>query len=121
MLGNVASFYQFDYSSTDQARPFMQILQDPTLEIIQDPQENSAGEIVQYTGVARTDGKGFVQVGIRADMLENLNNQLSLQNRIQSMKIGNSGSIGIIQDGVYIAHNDASMIGGGCFGAFRLD
>lgn len=109
--GNVADFYGFDYNSTDQARPFTEIIKDPTIEIIQDPQENSVGEMMQYTGVARKDGKGFVQIGIQADMLSELNNVLSLQNRIQSMKIGQTGSIGIIQNGVYIAHNDASMVG----------
>ena len=108
---NIADFYGFDFHSTDQARPFTQLIQDPTLEIIQEPQENSVGDIVQYTGVPRTDGKGFIQVGIQADMLENLNNVLSLQNRIQSMKIGKTGSVGIIQNGVYIAHSDPAMVG----------
>ena len=108
---NVPKFYGFDFYSTDQARPFTEILKNPDLEIIQEPQENSIGEIVQYTAVATVDGKGFVQVGIQADMLAELNNVLSLQNHIRSMHIGTTGSVSIIQDGVFIAHNNAPLVG----------
>lgn len=111
LWGNVEGFYKLDYNSTDQMRPFTEITENPDLEIIQDPQVNFAGEMLQYTGVARTDGKGFVQVGIQAEILEELNNAISLQNQIQTMKVGETGSVGVAQNGVYIAHSDASKVG----------
>ncbi|MGO5113525.1 methyl-accepting chemotaxis protein [Candidatus Avoscillospira sp. LCP25S3_F1] len=52
-----------------------------------------------------------MQVGIDAQTTETLDNVLSLQNRIQSMKIGETGSVGVVQDGVYVAHSDASQVG----------
>lgn len=111
LWGNMEGFYRFDFQSTDQARPFMQIIEDPTTELIQEPQVNSAGEMLQYTGVARTDRPGFIQIGIQAEMLEELNTVLSLQHRIQNIRIGETGSVGIIQDGVYVAHNDPAKVG----------
>lgn len=111
LWGNIEGFYGFDFNSTDQARPFAEISDNPSLEIVQEPQANSAGELLQYTGVARTDSRGFVQVGIRAAELETLNQVLDLQNRIQVMKVGKTGSVGVVQNGVYLAHSDASKLG----------
>lgn len=109
--GNVPSVYGFDFHSTEQAKPFTELLDDPSKELVQEPQENSVGDMVQYIGVARTDGRGVVQLGIQASMLEELNNQLSLQNRIQSMKIGQNGVICVVQNGVIQAHTDSTQVG----------
>lgn len=111
LWGNVEESYRFDFQSTDQSRPFTQIINDPSTEIIQEPQVNSSGNMLRYTAVARTDDKGFIQVGIQAEMMEKLNAALSLQNRIQTMRIGKTGSVGVIQNGMYIAHSDASKVG----------
>ena len=108
---NGEQFYGFDFNTTEQAREFMKLVEDPTLEIIQEPQANSVGEIVQYTGVALNGGQGIVQMGMEAQMTETLDSVLSLQNRIQSMKIGEAGSVGVVQDGVYVAHSDAAQVG----------
>ena len=41
----------------------MEIVDDPSLEIVQEPQVNaSIGKMMQYIGVARKDAKGLVQV-----------------------------------------------------------
>lgn len=109
--GNVESVYGFDFHSTDQAKVFTEIIDDPTKEIVQEPQENSVGDIVQYVGVSRIGGRGIVQVGIQAHMLEELNDQLSLQNRIQGMKIGQKGSVSIVKNDVFLAHSDAGQVG----------
>ena len=108
---NGEQYYGFDFNTTEQAREFMKLVEDPSLEIIQDPQANSVGQMVQYTGVALDGGRGIVQVGLEAQMTETLDNVLSLQNRIQSMQIGKTGSVGVIQDGVYVAHSDAAQVG----------
>ena len=56
---NGEQFYGFDFNTTEQAREFMKLVEDPTLEIIQEPQANSVGEIVQYTGVALTAARAL--------------------------------------------------------------
>ena len=67
----VSEYVGFDMNSGEQSAAFMPIVDDPSLEIVQEPQENATeGKVIQYIGVARTDAKGFVQVGIRPEILE---------------------------------------------------
>ena len=69
----IKEYVGFDMSSGPQAAAFLKILEDPTLELIQEPQENTAdGTLMQYTGVARKDAEGFVQVGVRPLRLETM-------------------------------------------------
>ena len=63
----------FDMTSGEQSNAFMVIVDDPSIEIVQEPQVNVAeGVVVQYIGVARTDAKGLVQVGVQPEVLENM-------------------------------------------------
>lgn len=48
---------------------------------------------------------------VQYEMSEELNTSRSLQNRIQSMEVGGTGFVAVVQNGVYIAHNDASKVG----------
>ena len=65
---SIRDYIGFDMKSGDQSNAFMVIVDDPTIEIAQEPQVNVAeGVVMQYIGVARTDAKGFVQVGVRPD------------------------------------------------------
>ena len=67
----VDAYVGFDMGSGEQSAAFLVILDDPTIEIVQEPQENAAeAKLVQYVGVARKDVKGFVQVGIQPETLE---------------------------------------------------
>jgi hypothetical protein len=52
--------------SAEQSAFFMPLLTDPKLELLQDPQPIGfdARTLMQYAGVPRRDGQGFVQVGI---------------------------------------------------------
>ena len=51
----------FDMNSGEQSKAFMEIVDDPSLEIVQEPQVNaSIGKMMQYIGVARKDAKGLV-------------------------------------------------------------
>lgn len=102
----------FDMASTVQTSEFMQILDDPNVEICQTPQPNgSYGEPFQYTGVARKDAKGIVQIGTVAESIENIENTMDIQKILIQSKIGKKGFSFIIRDGVIAAHPDSAMIG----------
>ena len=67
----VDAYVGFDMGSGEQSAAFLVILDDPSIVLVQEPQENSAEKnLMQYVGVARKDAKGFVQVGIRPEILE---------------------------------------------------
>lgn len=71
----------FDMDSSDQSRPFLDILQNPSLTIAQDPQPNGAKNILfQYIGVSRLDKAGVIQVGLQPIRLENAlkNNEIGV-------------------------------------------
>jgi len=67
----ISAYVGFDMNSGAQSAAFMVIIDDPSIEIVQEPQQNVIeGTVIQYIGVARTDAKGLVQVGIRPEILE---------------------------------------------------
>jgi methyl-accepting chemotaxis protein len=69
--GNVAGFYGFDYGSSDQSKPFLKLLADPSFELVQDPEARGADKVLfQYIGVARRDRPGFIQVGVQPKELD---------------------------------------------------
>ena len=69
----VDEYIGFDMKSGEQSNAFMVIVDDPSVEIVQEPQVNAAeGIVMQYIGVTRTDEKGLVQVGVRPEVLENM-------------------------------------------------
>ncbi len=95
----------FDYKTSYKAKEFLKILDDPELEIVQ-PIRKSEGrnaDNFQYTGVARHDAPGFVEVGYDADELKKwydladaslyVSNKLGADGFLSVMK-GNSQIIG---------------------------
>ncbi|MBP0981149.1 MAG: HAMP domain-containing protein [Oscillospiraceae bacterium] len=69
--GTVPGYFGFDMASSEQTKPFMEILNDSSIELAQEPQINgAAGILFQYIGVARRDAKGFVQIGMQPTRLE---------------------------------------------------
>ena len=110
--GNVPGFFGFDYDSGDQSRPFLQILEDPTFEIVQEPMPNVAlGVLFSYIGVARTDAPGFVQVGISGEAVESLAEILAIQQNIERTRLGTTGIAFVVENGIIVAHPDTSYIG----------
>lgn len=69
----IEGYIGFDMKSGEQSNAFMVIVDDPSIEIAQEPQVNVAeGIVMQYIGVARKDAKGLVQVGVQPEVLENM-------------------------------------------------
>ena len=109
---NVGIYYGFDFHSGDQTIPFLRILDDPSYELAQEPQPNASyGSLFQYTGVARTDEKGIVQVGIGAEMIEKLHNYLDIANTAAGMRIGSTGNVVIIENGTVMYSHKKDLIG----------
>jgi len=108
--GNVPVFFGFDFASGDQARPFLRILEDPTFELAQEAMPNAVlGAYFSYTGVARLDAPGFVQVGITADLI--MAAEFDIQRTIEETRLGTNGLLFVVEDGRIIAHPNVGMIG----------
>ena len=65
----IDAYVGFDMKSGEQSNAFMVIVDDPSIELVQEPQVNVAeGVVMQYIGVARKDAPGLVQVGVRPEV-----------------------------------------------------
>lgn len=110
----VDAYIGFDMASGEQSGAFMAIIDDPSLELVQEPQANSAeGTLMQYVGVSRKDAKGFVQVGIRPEILEQTLAGYAIDVVLNDIDFGNTGYIYSIDlgSGLIEAHSNTSLIG----------
>ena len=109
----VDAYVGFDMGSGEQSAAFLVIIDDPSIEIVQEPQENAAeGILMQYVGVARKDTKGFVQVGIRPEILEQTLEKTEIYVVLNDIDYGKSGYIWAVdmQSGMVCAHPEKSLI-----------
>ena len=91
----------------------MVIVEDPSIEIVQEPQVNaSKGIVMQYIGVARTDAKGVVQVGVHPEVLEEMLVGTEISTVLKDMDFGTEGYIYAIdaKSGQILAHRNAELI-----------
>ncbi len=110
----IGSYVGFDMKSGEQSNAFMVIVDDPSIEIAQEPQVNVAeGVVMQYIGVARRDGKGLVQVGVRPEVLEEMLASTALDLVLGDIDFGEKGYIYAIDmaSGEILAHPNPSLIG----------
>lgn len=110
----VEAYIGFDMKSGEQSNAFMVIVDDPSIEIAQEPQINAAeGIVMQYIGVARTDAKGLVQVGVRPEVLEKTLASTELSVVLSDIDYGETGYVYAIDasSGLILAHKNASLIG----------
>ena len=110
----IDAYVGFDMKSGEQSNAFMVIVDDPTIEIVQEPQVNVAeGVVVQYIGVARTDAKGLVQVGVQPEVLENMLASTEIDVVLKDVDFGETGYVYAIDaaDGTILAHRDDELIG----------
>ena len=110
----VDAYIGFDMGSGEQSAAFLVIIDDPSIEIVQEPQQNAAaGIMVQYIGVARKDAKGLVQVGIRPEILEQTLASTQIDVVLRDIDFGNTGYIYAIDTatGNILAHPDEALVG----------
>jgi methyl-accepting chemotaxis protein len=95
--GNMPGFYGFDFSSSEQTKPFLKMLEDRSFELAQEPQERGVDKaLFQYISVPRQDRPGIVQIGVQPKELSELLASASLQSIIEGMKVGAAGYIYIL-------------------------
>lgn len=112
--GNVSEYINLDFASGEQTKPFLQILTDPSIEIVQEPQPNAAkGIMFQYIGVARKDEKGIVQVGVRPEILENMLENTKIEKVLSEFDFGIDGYVFAIDKNSkqILAINNKNLIG----------
>ncbi|MFG6323071.1 MAG: HAMP domain-containing protein [Lachnospiraceae bacterium] len=110
----IDSYIGFDMKSGAQSNAFMVIVDDPTIEIVQEPQVNVAeGIVMQYIGVARTDAEGLVQVGVRPEVLEKTLAGTEISVVLRDIEFGEKGYVYAIDSasGTILAHQNADLIG----------
>lgn len=110
----VDAYVGFDMASGEQSAAFLVINEDPTIEIVQEPQMNAReGKMVQYIGVARQDAKGVVQVGVRPEVLEEMLAGNSIDLVLKDFTVGNTGYAFAIdlESGEVLAAQDEQLIG----------
>ncbi|MDE6985193.1 MAG: methyl-accepting chemotaxis protein, partial [Lachnospiraceae bacterium] len=93
---------------------FMVIVDDPSIELVQAPQLNAAaGIVMQYIGVARTDASGFVQVGVRPEVLERMLAGTEISVVLRDIEYGETGYIYAVDPatGLILAHRNPALIG----------
>lgn len=114
VYSSLEKYVGFDMKSGEQSSAFMVIVDDPTIEIVQEPQQNSFEKtIIQYVGVARKDAKGLVQVGIRPEILEEAIANMQIDVVLDGIDFGDNGYIYAIdkESGTILAHPDHQLIG----------
>ena len=112
--GTIPDYFGFDFSTSEQTKPFLPILNDDTLEIAQEAMPNGAeGKLFQYISVPRRDSKGIVQIGMAPHrLIEALaNNQPDVV--LGSVSVGTNGSLFAINkaDMTIAAIYDTSFLG----------
>lgn len=110
----VDAYLNFDMKSGEQSNAFMVIVEDPSIEIVQEPQGNAAeGIIMQYIGVARKDAKGLVQVGVRPEVLEKILEGTDVSVVLNGIDFGTNGYVYAIdqKSGLLLAHPNSKLVG----------
>lgn len=110
----IDSYVGFDMKSGEQSNAFMVIVDDPSIEIAQEPQVNVAeGVVMQYIGAARQDAPGLVQVGVRPEVLESMLAGTDINVVLKGIDFGENGYVYAIdaESGQILAHPNASLIG----------
>lgn len=110
----VDAYLGFDMKSGEQSNAFMVIVNDPSIEIVQEPQANVAeGIIMQYIGVARKDAKGFVQVGVRPEVLEKALAGTDISVVLNEIDFGTNGYVYAIdkESGLLLSYPDTALVG----------
>lgn len=94
LWGTVEGYFGFDFSGSDQTKPFMKILTDSSYELAQEPSLNGAeGKLFQYIGVSRYDKPGIVQIGMEPVRLSNALKDSQPDAVLGDLTVGQNGTM----------------------------
>ena len=98
------NYLGFNLAKEKQSRVFMQAVTDPAFELVQEPQLNGAErKLFQYTGVARPDEPGVVQIGYHPARLKRARQLADVKNIESDTRIGINGKLQISENTQYPA------------------
>lgn len=107
LYGNMTGFYGFDFKTSEQTLPFVELAKSRTGELAQEPSlRGTDNTLFQYIGVSRLDEAGVVQIGIEPTAVQELLSKLDIQRALEVLDIGDGG-YGIILDGTGMIRNHA--------------
>lgn len=112
--GTKADYFNFDFKTSEQTKPFLVGLDDPNFELVQKPEKNgAAGILTQYIGVARIDNKGIVQIGMRPKRLEEALSNNRIEKVLSEFKFGENGYVFAIDKNTQniVYHPNQNLIG----------
>lgn len=111
--GNIEAFFGFDFHTSDQTIPFLDLIGKTNASLAQEPSPRGADNVLfQYIGVSRIDAPGIVQIGIEPRVVQELLDNLDVQKKIENLVIGENGFALIVDsDGLLIGHKDTSLLG----------
>lgn len=111
LYGNIEGFYGFDFNTSDQTLPFIDLIGKPGSSLAQDPSPRGTDNVLfQYIGVSRVDEPGIVQIGIEPKVIQDLIDNLNIQKRVDDLIIGSSGFALLVNaDGTLIAKRDLEI------------
>ena len=93
------NYLGFNLAKEKQSRVFMQAVTDPAFELVQAPQYSGAdGRLFQYTGVARLDAPGVVQIGYRPERIKKAQQLADVKNIESEIRIGINGKLSITEN-----------------------
>ena len=93
------NYLNFNLAEEKQSKVFMQAVTDPSFELVQEPQLNGAErKLFQYTGVARLDEPGVVQIGYSPERIKRARQLADIKNIESDTRIGFSGKLFISEN-----------------------
>ncbi len=111
---NVPTLIGFDYKAFESTKIYMALTTGALKEISEEPRrsvldDNTYGEINQYTGIARKNG-GFIQLGFNASIIGRLQDEINIGQTIKETKLGDNGHGLVLSAGIITAHPDEALL-----------
>lgn len=110
----IPEYLGFDFKGSDQTKPFMKCIEDPSYELAQEPQPNGTlGILFQYIGVGRQDKPGIVQIGMEPVRLSNALKDSQPDVILKEITVGANGTMFAVNksDNTLAAFMDDEYIG----------
>ncbi len=111
--GNIEGFFGFDFKTSEQTLPFVDLANSQNGRLAQAPSERGTDNaLFQYIGVSRLDEPGIVQIGLSPQYIAELQKIIGIQRMIQDLKIGESGYAYIVdKSGMTLFHKNPENVG----------
>lgn len=109
---NIANYINFDFNSSEQTKPFLDILSGKIDSLAQMPMKRgSDGKLFQFIGVRNAEGN-VVQVGFSPEAIVSIQNTLNIESLLENMKLSSEGiAFTVSKDGTIVYHPSKELVG----------